>query len=227
MVQWPCNPKDINTMQFNWKFFSDHLFWSVNEFSFVDNNIIIWYSWGFLRTTVALSTQCALVETGKPEWCFSFSHPKLCIVSNANVGWGRRSIYLAGLTSSVTNVAQSLKCSNLMASEMFRQHLLLHLKWAEFFQWKSDEEEFTWHNNRRLIHRFWVRGSDWDCTLKLSNLLKRAKFIWIIPLLLGPTLNTNLLSKQKDINIDNRITPSSLSQKSHFPAVLLYYLSSS
>ena len=144
MVWWPCNPQDINTMHFNWKLFPDHLFWSFNEFSVVDNNII-WYSWGFLRTTVLhyldISTMHGM-ETGKPE-SFSFSHPQLCIVWT--VGWGRRrTIYLAGLTSSVTNVAQSLKCSNLMASEMFRQHLLSHLKWAEFFQWKSDEEEFTW-----------------------------------------------------------------------------------
>ena len=99
---------------------------------------------------------------------------------------------------------------------------------------RSDAElRILWELAERPAHsilhycRLWVRGSDWECTLKLSNLLKRAKFIWIIPLLLGPTLNTNLLSKQKEINIDNRITPSSLSQKSHFPAVLLYYLSSS
>ena len=70
------------------------------------------------RSVTAVTTELKCTENWKAK-VFLILDYELCRLR------GRRAIYLVGLTSSVTNVAQSLKCSNLMASEMLWQHLFI------------------------------------------------------------------------------------------------------
>ena len=68
VVWWPCNPQDIKHNAFQLKIFLRSSFLKRQRVFCVDNNII-WYSWGFLQTTVALSTMHWKLESQR---CVSY-----------------------------------------------------------------------------------------------------------------------------------------------------------